>query len=464
MCMTSYSSAFLNIWMTTTINSLCFGLWAVAHLMSTPRLVFSHLSLLVFDESHWGSCAVVDVLWLNPFVTGLGVSHIACVLSTNLTVIVHLVAQGIGVITFIDRALAREIKRIMGWLLWGERRQWLFPVSVVEMCFFKEGDALGAQAILLMSLDGSTGLESSLVLGLTTETTISGLEMGARDVWLGKFVEPFVDLPWGTEGVLERHLGVYGCIETVVTSNLDWVRGHLGLIRFALVIWSCDWALAESAMSWCKPVRIVSGFRNSISAEFIVGFHMSPGDDLSTFSGCSTCADGCAWVELPWVLLTELKVLTSQIINHGLDCGIISNALVRYPRKIELLLRRFETALLTDEISASVVINSHFPLILTVALSSHLVESALVCSAVELRGLSHNKIGSSQLLLLLTLHILVNWLNLTKALMHDLCVRLEGKTGIGWACGRRVFDRCTGNSSSEFLSGQVILSLSLRVY
>ena len=50
------------------------------------------------------------------------------------------------------------------------------------MCFFKEGDALGAQAILLMSLDGSTGLESSLVLGLTTEATISRLEMRARDV------------------------------------------------------------------------------------------------------------------------------------------------------------------------------------------------------------------------------------------------------------------------------------------
>ena len=153
--------------------------------MSALRQVFSHLSLLVSDNAHWGSRAVVNVFGLNPLVTGLGVRYVVCVLCTNLTVVVHLVAKGIGVVTFIDGALAGEIKLVMGWLLWGMSHQRLFPVGVVKVCLLKESDAVWAES---SSTAGFVTLESTLVLRLTAEAAIARLEVGARDVWLGELV------------------------------------------------------------------------------------------------------------------------------------------------------------------------------------------------------------------------------------------------------------------------------------
>jgi len=136
-------------------------------------------SSLLVDEAHGGGRAHIDVLRLDPLVAHLGICHVICVLRANLTIVVHFVTQGVGVITVIDGALTTHVKLVMGRLLRRVSHKRLLSIGVVEVRLLKEVNAVGAQSVIC---DGSTGLVGALVLGLAAETSIARLEVRAGNV------------------------------------------------------------------------------------------------------------------------------------------------------------------------------------------------------------------------------------------------------------------------------------------
>jgi hypothetical protein len=89
--------------------------------------------------------------------------------------------------------------------------------------------------------------------------------------------------------------------------------------------------------------------------------------------------------KLHGVFLSKLEVFASQVINHRFDLTLVSHTFVGNTREIELFLWRLKTASLPNEVGASIIIDSDFPLILAISLGSHRVEGTLLSSTVELR-------------------------------------------------------------------------------
>ena len=194
-------------------------------------------SNLIFDKAHRGGRSHVSGHGLNPFVTHLTIRYIVGVLSTNLSIIVDFVAQGPGIVAFVDGTLSGEVKLVMACFLRRVISERLGPVSVVEMSVLKESDALRAEISGSLRLDG---LKSTLVLCLARETSIAGLEMRARDVGLGELVQASIDAPGCAEGILEGDLGVDGPVEIVIARDFDAIRCHFSLVLLALVIWGIN--------------------------------------------------------------------------------------------------------------------------------------------------------------------------------------------------------------------------------
>ena len=146
------------------------------------------------------------------------------------------VAQGPSVVAVVNRGFAREVKWIMGRVISGHLNLRLRSISVVEMSFFKEVDALRTELVLVPC----HSFESALILRLARETSIARLEVRARNVGLGELIETRIDLPGSTKCVLEGNLRVDYPFETVISSYLNAICFNLGLIYFVFVVWVVD--------------------------------------------------------------------------------------------------------------------------------------------------------------------------------------------------------------------------------
>jgi len=103
------------------------------------------------------------------------------------------------------------------------------------MRVFKECNTIRAERIITATRLWL--LECALIFCLTREATVAGLEVRARDVGLSQLVEARIDAPGSVQSVPEGYLAVHCPVEAVVTSNLDAIRRHLGLVLLALVVW-----------------------------------------------------------------------------------------------------------------------------------------------------------------------------------------------------------------------------------
>ena len=114
---------------------------------------------------------------------------------------------------------------------------------------------------------------------------------------MGELVEACINFSRRAESILEGNLGVYGSIETIIASNLDRIRGHLGLVLSALFVRVVDRTRAEDVLSLCKPVRVVSGFGDAIRAQLIVGPHVRPGLHLGLLGATGALTNGRARIK-----------------------------------------------------------------------------------------------------------------------------------------------------------------------
>ena len=78
----------------------------------------------------------------------------------------------------------------------------------------------------------------------------------------------------------------------------------------------------------------------------------------------------------------------------------IGETLVRDGCEIEFFLRGLKTAAISDEVGASIIVNSCLSLVLAVRLRAHGVEVGLAGGGVELGRLAHNEVGPGQFVLL----------------------------------------------------------------
>ena len=145
------------------------------------------------------------------------------------------------------------------------------------MRFFKELYSVRAQIVVSR---WTSGLESALILRLPVETSVARLEVGARNVRLGQFVQTRIDSPGSTEGVFKGELGVDCGVKAVVARDSDAVGRHLRLVLLALVKGRVDGTRAESILRLSKPVCVIGGLGDLVSSKLIVGLHAGPGHPL----------------------------------------------------------------------------------------------------------------------------------------------------------------------------------------
>ena len=93
------------------------------------------------------------------------------------------------------------------------------------------------------------------------------------------------------------------------------------------------------------------------------------------------------------MLLSEIEMLSSQVINHSFDLGVISLTFIGNTSKRELLLRSFKISTVSNKIGSSVIVHCPFSSILAVCSSAHGCESIFIGGSIELRRLANNKIG-----------------------------------------------------------------------
>ena len=145
--------------------------------------------MLVLNQAHRGSSAVVLLTRLDPLVTHLGVSDVISGLLPDLAVVVDVVAQTVRVVSLVDGLSARQVLLMERGLGRGEGHQGLLPICVVKVRLLEELDAVGAQTVILTS---SWLHERALVFWLSVEAAVARLEVRASDVARRQFVQACV--------------------------------------------------------------------------------------------------------------------------------------------------------------------------------------------------------------------------------------------------------------------------------
>ena len=92
-------------------------------------------------------------------------------------------------------------------------------------------------------------------------------------------------------------------------------------------------------------------------------------------------------------LLAQLEVFHSQVIDHGLDLALVSSALRRSSREVELLLLCFKAAVARDKVSFSVRVHGLLPCVSAGCIRALGVESSFVGGAVRLRRLANQEVS-----------------------------------------------------------------------
>lgn len=224
--------------------------------------------------------------------------------------VVNLVTQVVCGVPIVDGLFGRHVLLVERRLVRCEGHQRLLLVSVVEMSILEELDTVGVEHVL----DWNLAIESTILLRLTAEPAIAGLEVRACDVAHGELVEALVDTATCFRHILELHLRRDCRVEVVIAGNLD--RGCvviLLLIALGLVSRRClqaaIWAIAERILCLREPVLIVGHLWVLVSSELIVCLHRRPGQDLSLAGRLGSHAVGGVCTSVLSGLLTEAEVL-----------------------------------------------------------------------------------------------------------------------------------------------------------
>ena len=184
-----------------------------------------------------------------------------------------LVAQRPRIVPVINSRLTRYIAFIVALLHGGIGVKGHFSVSVVEMGTLEECDAIRTQTSIVPR---PAFLKGTLVLRLTVETAIAGLEVRTGNVGGGQLIESSVDNLARLKGVLELHPGAHSRVELFLLSDHDRVGGHLRFILQALLVGVAQ-VVAEVRSCVRESILVVRSLRDLVRAESIVSPKMGPG-------------------------------------------------------------------------------------------------------------------------------------------------------------------------------------------
>ena len=341
-------------------------------------------------ESHWCSRSIINIIGLYPPHTHLIVSYILGVLCTDLTIIVNFIAQVISVVTVIDRPLSWPILRVEAWVHGCQAHQILWTISVVKVRILKELNALRAQIVCY----SCRRLEGALVLRLTSKASIAGLEVGPLNVWLCEWVEACVHSPAGIKGITELGLGADCGIKEVVARDHDWIEVIVFcFVLFVVVERTYDGTWAESWLSVSESGCRIGNFLWIINTEPIVSPQMGPrcSNRLLSRARCST--NSITRLTLVGLLLAQLKVFDSKVVDHGLDLAFVFRAFGGHSCEVELLLLSFKATVARDKVCSSVRVHGFLPRVGAGRMWALRIERCFLGGTVRLRWLANKEVS-----------------------------------------------------------------------